>query len=67
VIETEMTREDSPIVGTEEGEQLKATLPLRRFGTPDDVAGVCLFLASDLSSYVTAESIVVDGGNLNSV
>jgi NAD(P)-dependent dehydrogenase (short-subunit alcohol dehydrogenase family) len=67
VIETEMTREDSPIVGTEEGEQLKATLPLRRFGTPEDVAGVCLFLASDLSSYVTAESIVVDGGNLNSV
>ena len=66
VIETAMTTEDSPIVGTEEGEQLKAVLPLRRFGTPEDVAGVCLFLASDLSSYVTAESIVVDGGNLNS-
>ncbi|WP_152042271.1 SDR family NAD(P)-dependent oxidoreductase [Salinigranum salinum] len=66
VIETEMTREDSPIVGTEEGEQLKATVPLRRFGNPEEVAGVCLFLASDLSSYVTAESIVVDGGNLNS-
>ncbi|SEP09128.1 NAD(P)-dependent dehydrogenase, short-chain alcohol dehydrogenase family [Halogranum amylolyticum] len=66
VIETAMTTEDSPIVGTEEGEQLKSTLPLRRFGTPEDVAGVCLFLASDLSSYVTAESIVVDGGDLNS-
>lgn len=66
VIETAMTTEDSPIVGTEEGEQLKATLPLRRFGTPEDVAGVCLFLASDLSSYVTAESIIVDGGQLNS-
>jgi NAD(P)-dependent dehydrogenase (short-subunit alcohol dehydrogenase family) len=65
VIETAMTTEDSPIVGTEEGEQLKATLPLRRFGTPEDVAGVCLFLASDLSSYVTAESILVDGGQLN--
>ncbi|SDN09732.1 NAD(P)-dependent dehydrogenase, short-chain alcohol dehydrogenase family [Halogranum gelatinilyticum] len=66
VIETAMTTDDSPIVGTEAGEQLKAVLPLRRFGTPEDVAGVCLFLASDLSSYVTAESIVVDGGNLNS-
>lgn len=66
VIETAMTTDDSPIVGTEEGEQLKATLPLRRFGTPEDVAGVCLFLASELSSYVTAESILVDGGDVNS-
>lgn len=66
VIETAMTTDDSPIVGTEVGEQLQAILPLRRFGTPEDVAGVCLFLASDLASYVTAESIVIDGGNLNS-
>jgi NAD(P)-dependent dehydrogenase (short-subunit alcohol dehydrogenase family) len=67
VIETAMTTEDSPTVGTEEGEQLKETIPLRRFGRAEDVAGVCGFLASDLASYVTAESIVVDGGNLNSV
>lgn len=67
VIETAMTIEDSPTVGTDEGEQLKATIPLRRFGEPSDVAGVCVFLASDLSAYVTAESIVIDGGNLNSV
>jgi len=66
VIETAMTTEDSPTVGTEEGEQLKQTIPLRRFGKPEDVAGVCGFLASDLASYVTAESIVVDGGDLNS-
>ncbi|WP_435075716.1 SDR family oxidoreductase [Halorubrum sp. HHNYT27] len=66
VIETAMTTEDSPTVGTEEGEKLKQTIPLRRFGQPEDVAGVCGFLASDLASYVTAESIVVDGGNLNS-
>lgn len=66
VIETAMTVEDQPVVGTEEGEQLKQTIPLRRFGDPEDVAGVCVFLASDLSSYVSAESIVVDGGNLNS-
>ncbi|WP_136591754.1 SDR family oxidoreductase [Salinigranum halophilum] len=67
VIETAMTIEDSPTVGTDEGEQLKATIPLRRFGEPSDVAGVCVFLASDLSAYVTAESVVIDGGNLNSV
>jgi len=67
VIETAMTTEDSPTVGTEEGEQLKQTIPLRRFGQPGDVADVCLFLASELSSYVTAESIIVDGGELNSV
>ncbi|PSP17981.1 3-ketoacyl-ACP reductase [Halobacteriales archaeon QH_10_67_13] len=67
VIETAMTIEDSPTVGTEEGEQLKQTIPLRRFGQPEDVADVCLFLASELSSYVTAESIIVDGGELNSV
>jgi NAD(P)-dependent dehydrogenase (short-subunit alcohol dehydrogenase family) len=65
VIETAMTTEDSPIVGTEEGEQLKPTLPLRRFGQPEDVANVVTFLASDLAAYVTAESVLVDGGMVN--
>lgn len=37
-------------------------IPLRRAGTPEDVAKVCLFLASDLSSYVTGQVIGVDGG-----
>lgn len=37
-------------------------IPLRRGGTPEDVANVCLFLASDLSSYVTGQVIQVDGG-----
>ena len=38
------------------------TIPLKRGGTPDDVANVCLFLASDLSSYVTGQTIQVCGG-----
>jgi NAD(P)-dependent dehydrogenase (short-subunit alcohol dehydrogenase family) len=65
VIETAMTTEDVPTVGTEEGEATLQTVPLRRFGQPDDVAGVATFLASELSSYVSGESIIVDGGQLN--
>ncbi|KAB0796293.1 hypothetical protein PPYR_10354 [Photinus pyralis] len=37
-------------------------IPLNRYGTPDDIAGVAAFLASDDSSYVTGETIVVAGG-----
>jgi 3-oxoacyl-[acyl-carrier protein] reductase len=37
-------------------------IPLRRFGTPTDVAHVCLFLASHLSDYITGETIQVNGG-----
>lgn len=42
--------------------QWAATIPLRRGGTPDDVANVALFLASDLSSYVTGQVIHCCGG-----
>lgn len=37
-------------------------IPLRRGGTPEDVANVCIFLASDLSSYVTGQTLLVCGG-----
>lgn len=37
-------------------------IPLKRLGTPEDVANTCLFLASDLSNYITGETINVNGG-----
>ena len=39
-----------------------AKIPLKRGGTPEDIAKVCVFLASDLSSYVTGQTIHVCGG-----
>ena len=43
-------------------EAVAATIPLGRMGTPADVAGVCLFLASPLASYVSGASVEVHGG-----
>jgi len=40
------------------------TIPLRRAGTPDDVANACIFFASDLSSYITGQTLSVCGGML---
>ena len=49
----------------EDSEMLKqrtATTPLRRIGEPDEIAGAAVFLASQAGSFVTGQSIVVDGG-----
>ena len=37
-------------------------VPLKRLGNPKDIAGACLYLASDLSNYITGETINVNGG-----
>jgi NAD(P)-dependent dehydrogenase (short-subunit alcohol dehydrogenase family) len=44
------------------GDAFARRLPLRRLGEPEDIAGAALFLASDLSSWMTGQTIVVDGG-----
>ena len=41
-----------------------ADVPIGRWGTVQDVANACLFLASDLSAYVTGQVLNVDGGML---
>jgi 2-deoxy-D-gluconate 3-dehydrogenase len=54
-------------VGKETEEMMKpflAKIPMHRMGEPDDIGKVALFLASDLSSYMTGSQIVVDGGVL---
>lgn len=58
-VETDMT---SYLKDGEQANQYKAGIPLGRFGTTEDIANVCLFFASDLSSYVTGQVLCVDGG-----
>ncbi|TFG78508.1 MAG: 3-oxoacyl-[acyl-carrier-protein] reductase [Flavobacteriales bacterium] len=59
-IETEMTDklDEKVVQGWRDG------IPLKRGGTTQDVANACLFLASDLSAYITGQVLNVDGGML---
>ena len=59
-IKTEMTEVLDPKVV----EGWEAAIPLKRAGETDDVANACVFLASDLSSYITGQVLAVDGGML---
>lgn len=62
LIETKMTAEDLPIIGTDAEEQFVQQIPADRVGQPEDVAGGAVFLASDLADYANGESLVLDGG-----
>ena len=50
-------------VTPEQFEAIVAGIPLKRAGKPSDIAGACLFLASDLSAYVTGATLDVNGGS----
>ena len=50
--------------GTEAGEEYVRTVPLRRRGTDQEIAGVVAFLASDLAAFITGAYIPVNGGNV---
>ncbi|MTD13873.1 glucose 1-dehydrogenase [Nakamurella sp. YIM 132087] len=62
VIETAMTLIDRPLASGADHHPMLGVVPLGRLGTPGDIAGACVYLASDLSAYVNGQSIVVDGG-----
>ena|SRR6516165_796346 len=62
VIETSMTTADVPLLGAATEGALTRTIGLGRAGTPHDVAGGIVLLASDLAGYVTGASLLVDGG-----
>lgn len=57
-IETDMTAALTP----EARSALLSQIPLERLGRPEDIGGMVLFLCSDLSSYITGQVLVVDGG-----
>ncbi|MFH0935293.1 MAG: 3-oxoacyl-[acyl-carrier-protein] reductase [Candidatus Omnitrophota bacterium] len=57
-IETEMTAR----LPEELKKKMMQAIPLGRFGSPSDVAAVCMFLASEDAAYITGQTIVVDGG-----
>ena len=60
VIETEMTA----VLPDKVKEQFLGMIPLKRFGTPQDIAGVAAFLLSPAADYITGQIIQVDGGLL---
>jgi 3-oxoacyl-[acyl-carrier protein] reductase len=57
-IETEMTGklDEATVQGWRD------SIPLKRGGSPEDIANACVFLASDMSSYITGQTLSVDGG-----
>ncbi|MGA2775421.1 MAG: 3-oxoacyl-[acyl-carrier-protein] reductase [Candidatus Omnitrophota bacterium] len=57
-IQTDMTAK----LSEELKQKMLSAIPLNKLGSPDDVAAMCLFLASEDSGYITGQTIVVDGG-----
>ena len=65
--DTAMLRSEGRQLGLEEAQFLKDSAkgrPLERLGTPEDIAKAVLFLASDLSTWMTGSAVIVDGGGI---
>ncbi|MCT7635620.1 SDR family oxidoreductase [Aliarcobacter butzleri] len=60
-VNTEMTKKNVPI---EEQEKIKETIPLKRFAEPSEIAKLVSFLLSENNSYITGQTIIIDGGFL---
>ena len=59
-IETDLSRE---FLTSEAGVAMARRVPMRRFGTPSDLDGALLLLASDAGRYITGATLCVDGGH----
>ncbi|MEH7882977.1 SDR family oxidoreductase [Bacillus sp. JJ1609] len=63
----EVNAEKMQISREEVEERVKGTIPLGRYGKPEEFAKVVVFLASDANSYMTGSSFLVDGGMVKSI
>lgn len=57
-VETDMTEQVRNLAG----EKILSAIPMKRYGRPEDIANVAVFLASDESAYITGQVITADGG-----
>ena len=60
-VQTELNRD---FLASEPGERLRSRIPQRRFGTPEELDGPLLLLASDAGAYITGSIVFADGGHL---